>query len=158
MITSPQPLSLNASARIKPSSLVAGLAGLAFVAISGCSEPPVPSGSQGQVTFEAKPVATGDIRFFPLGGTPGPGASVKIRDGRYAIPVGPGLTAGTYLVAVMATRPTGRSLRPEPGYEAAGSVAEEKDYIPERFNAKSELRVTLEPGDNSHDFHLTTGN
>jgi hypothetical protein len=127
---------------------------VAIATLAGCSQPPVPAGCQGEVSFQAKPVAAGDIRFFPLAGTPGPGASGKIQDGRYAIPVGPGLTAGTYLVAVMATRPTGRMLRPEPGYEEAGPVAEEESYIPERFNASSELRVTLQPGENSLDFHL----
>jgi hypothetical protein len=124
------------------------------LALSSCKQPPVPAGCQGEVSYEGKPVATGQIRFFPLAGTPGPGASTTVRDGRYTISVGPGLTAGTYLVAVMATRPTGRTLRPEPGYEAAGPVAEEESYIPERFNATSDLRVVLEPGVNSRDFHL----
>lgn len=128
------------------------------LAAAGCTPPPVPSGCQGEVSYEGKPVATGQIRFFPLSGTPGPGASTKVRDGRYTIGVGPGLTAGTYLVAVMATRPTGRKLRPEPGYEAAGPVAEEESFIPERFNANSQLRVTLGPGENSHDFHLPPAN
>jgi hypothetical protein len=134
---------------------MAVLASMGLVVDAGCKRLAVPSGCQGEVSYEGKPVATGQIRFFPLAGTPGPGASTTVRDGRYTIAVGPGLTAGTYLVAVMATRPTGRKLRPEPGYEDAGPVAEEESYIPERFNANSTLRVTLEPGENAHDFRLS---
>lgn len=127
-----------------------------LLCLAGCKPSPVHSGCQGEVSYEGKPVANGQIRFFPLSGTPGPGASTTVRDGRYHVAVGPGLTAGTYLVAVMATRSTGRKLRPEPGYEAAGPVAEEESFIPERFNASSELRVTLGPGENNHDFHMPT--
>ena len=125
-----------------------------LLCLAGCKPTPVASGCQGDVSYEGKPVANGQIRFFPLSGTPGPGASTTVREGRYTIAVGPGLTAGTYLVAVMATRPTGRKLRPEPGSDAAGPVAEEESFIPERFNANSTLRVTLGPGENNHDFHL----
>lgn len=143
----------QASETARPVCLVAGmLAGM--LAASGCTPLPVPAGCQGEISYEGKPVATGHIRFFPLSGTRGPGASTIVRDGRYLISVGPGLTEGVYLVAVMATRPTGRKLRPEPGYEGEGPVAEEESYIPERFNASSRLRVTLAAGENNHDFHL----
>lgn len=107
------------------------------------------------MAYEGVPVAAGSIRFFPSGGTPGIGGSGRIVDGRYTIPPGRGLAAGTYVVAISAARPTGRTVRPEPGHEADGPIVETEQYIPERFNTSSELRVELEPGENRRDFNMS---
>jgi len=131
------------------------LTGLLFVgATASCGFAPT-TGCDGEVSYQGVAVAAGSIRFFPSGGTPGIGGSARIEDGRYTIPAGRGLTAGTYVVAISAARPTGRTVRPEPGHEADGSIAETEQFIPERFNTSSELRVELEPGENRRDFNLS---
>jgi hypothetical protein len=131
------------------------LAGLLFLgATAGCGRPPK-TGCEGEVSYRGVRVAAGSIRFFPSGGTPGIGGSARIEDGRYTIPAGRGLAAGAYVVAISAARPTGRNVRPEPGHEADGPIAETEQFIPERFNTSSELKVELEPGENRRDFNLS---
>ena len=78
-----------------------------------------------------------------------PGARESLQEARRL------LFAGEYLVAVSATRATGRMI---PGEGLPGepeTVPEEEQYIPEEYNSRSQLRVTLEPGENQHEFALS---
>lgn len=126
---------------------------IALGAAGGCGRPPA-AALEGSVTFAGQPIDDGTIRLFPVDGTPGPGAAALVAAGRFAIEPGKGLVPGRYMVAIAATRPTGRTVKPEPGSEADGSVAEYEQFVPDRYNTKSELQVTLEAGRNEHVFTL----
>lgn len=124
----------------------------------GCGSEGAPSGLTGQVTLGGRPVAKGDLRLDPIKDTPGPGGSAKIVDGRYQIPLHAGMLAGEYRVRVTATRATGRMIKNPDAF--LGGPAEEPEfvqYIPAKYNADSQLTVTLAPGENQHDFVLTRG-
>lgn len=124
------------------------------LALAGCG-PGTSSSLLGTCSYGGAPIEEGNIRLFPIDGTPGHGAATRIEQGRFAFPPAAGLVAGEYLVAISATRATGRTVVGEglPGEPA--TVPEIEQYIPERYNQDSQLRVTLKPGENEHDFTLS---
>jgi hypothetical protein len=77
--------------------------GIVLLFCVGCSEGEIASVS-GTVTFAGKEVTEGSLRFFPGEGTPGKGAGVSIKDGRFEIAEEvakeKGLMAGKYRVSV----------------------------------------------------------
>ncbi len=124
---------------------------LAAAAI-GCG--PARSSLKGTASFDGKPIEDGDIRLDPIEGTAGFGASTEIRGGAFEISEDQGLFEGTYYVAISASRKTGRMIKTEGIPGEATEVPESIQYIPEIYNAVSELRVTLGPGENTHPFEL----
>jgi len=122
--------------------------------VAGCS-----SGERswvsGTCSYGEVAIDEGQIRLFPVGETPGHGASTQIIKGAYAFEPAAGLVAGEYLVAVSATRATGRMLAGEGIPGEPETVPEIEQYIPERYNHASELRMTLKPGENHHDLALS---
>lgn len=111
----------------------------------------------GEVTYDGTPVESGFMRFFPVQGTPGDGASANIEDGKYSLAADDGLVAGAYRVSIMASRETGRKIKvPEPTPDAPSHVMETFQYLPEKFNSRTELQVTLKPGSNKEDFVLSS--
>ena len=121
----------------------------------GCSAGK-PSSISGVVTFEGERIEAGNIRFDPLDETPGFGASTRIENGAFAIDEGEGLFAGTYMVSISATRPTGRTISGEglPGEENV--IQEVEQFLPACYNVKSELRAEVTGGANTKDFALLT--
>jgi hypothetical protein len=128
------------------------LAALALLVLPGCS------GKRtmrvwGEVTFDGRPVEQGEIEFKPVEGTSGPTTGGSISAGHYDVPaeVGP-LAGGTYLVSINGYARTGRKIQTAPGHfvDALDNV------IPEIYNRKSTLRVTIAPSaaGNQHDFKL----
>lgn len=109
----------------------------------------------GTCSYGGAPIEEGHIRLFPIGGTPGHGAAVRIEQGRYTFAPAAGLVAGDYLVAISATRATGRTVAGEGLPGEPETVPEIEQYLPERYNLDSTLRITLKPGENEHDFTLS---
>lgn len=126
---------------------------LALLVAAGCGSGSTSSLS-GTCSYGGAPIEEGQIRLFPIDGTPGHGAATRIEQGRYAFDPTAGLVPGNYLVAVSGTRATGRMLAGEGLPGEPDMVPEIEQYIPERYNHTSELRLTLEPGENHHDFTL----
>jgi hypothetical protein len=98
----------------------------------------------GQVTFDGKPVETGEIIFHPVDTSLTP-AGGRIRGGQYKLLTKP----GKMRVDIQAVRKTGKR-DPLEGFEIT------ELYIPARYNAETELTadVTRE-GENRFDFQLT---
>ncbi len=109
----------------------------------------------GTCSYGGAAIDEGQIRLFPVEDTPGHGASTQIVKGVYAFEPDAGLVAGEYLVAVSATRATGRMIAGEGIPGEPDTVPEIEQYIPERYNHASELRITLKPGENHHDLALS---
>lgn len=98
----------------------------------------------GQVTFGGKPVSAGEIQFTSAEDRQnGSEASVFIQEGRYTAQV----TKGTKEVRIYANKPVGAA-------DETGSQSQVQ-YIPAKYNSKSEL--VAEVGDDAVvvDFELT---
>ncbi len=111
----------------------------------------------GEVSYDGKPIESRFMRFFPIRETPGDGPSVDVMDGKYSLAADAGLATGTYHVSIMATRETGRQVvvaEPMPGDPPF--VMETIQYLPDRFNLRTGLEVTLKPGANQEDFVPTS--
>ena len=106
---------------------------------------------RGEVTYRGQPVADGEVRLYPKAGTEAPMTGGLVRDGRYAVEARGGVLPGTYRVEVTAYRS-----RPQ----AAGADVEKADaagqYLPAKFNAKTELELVVPPSRDpvTHDLHL----
>jgi hypothetical protein len=122
---------------------VPGLAVLVIAAAGGCGpEGPRTYEVTGSVTLDDQPLPAGDIIFFPEEKEFGPDAGT-ITDGQYRVQV----KGGKKKVQIRATRPV-------PGKK--GPMGEEaiEDYIPARYNARTELGVEVGAGRTRHDFAL----
>lgn len=110
----------------------------------------------GNVTFNGVPIDKGTITFLPIpDGTQGTATGGEIMDGNYEIAAATGPIVGlTYKVEIKAMRKTGKI--PNPFNAEAPPLDKYEDFVPEKYNFKSGLKVTIGPtdADNKHDFHL----
>ncbi|TWU11166.1 hypothetical protein Pla52o_56040 [Novipirellula galeiformis] len=108
----------------------------------------------GTVTFDGKPLASGQIRFVPV--PSGPVGVAAISQGKYEVTNKGGVPLGETKVEIVATN------------DAAPMTLEEMDanpnskppqalVIPPKYNQASELRATIESGSGMQtaDFELT---
>ncbi len=123
----------------------AGVCVVLMVCSIGCG----PSGPErtpvsGNVSFNGAPVQDGQIRFLPskeTGGGPMSGAYIVA--GKYNADRKGGVPVGVCRVEILAWRATAN------GSAGSGSVVAAPrgpQYIPPKFNANSELQITIEPG------------
>ncbi len=137
-----------------PSAFSAGFAVLAALACAGCGPP---AGLQkviveGAVTLDGTPIPNGEVRFLPIEGTAGPVSGGPIKDGQYRAESRGGVPVGKHRVEIRAFRaPSGR----QTGVAAIeGGPAEQ--YLPERYNTKSELTATVGASESRQDFALSS--
>ena len=128
------------------------IASFLLVAI-GCNNPYATT--QGQVTFEGQPVQEGTISFEPVDGQ-GPTAGCGIQNGEYQIAR---IVPGKKVVRITAQRKTGKRIPLSqimpPGMAPKGATTEEiESYIPEYYNAASELTAEIGGGSNQCNFEL----
>lgn len=152
---------LRSNVRQIMSSWFACSLGFGVLLICGCggSSGPERASLSGQVTFDGVPVEKGTIAFIPDGKTVGPTAGGVIEKGRYSVSRESGPVLGTHLVEITAYRP-GKQIEvagaggASGGPSGGGSVQETEMYIPEQYNKKTTLTVTIKSGSNVHDFPL----
>jgi hypothetical protein len=107
----------------------------------GCSSGEKTYPVSGTVTFDGKEIESGSITFDAADGGPG-SFSAGIRDGKYELRC----TAGKKKVSVMAYRPVG---------DPDAATPNRENYIPTRYNSRTELEADVEPGGrNQFDFPL----
>src|SRR5262245_60115494 len=109
------------------------------LALAGCGDGTHPV--SGTVSFDGQPVGTGTIVFEAADGGPGL-ASSGIKDGKYELRSKAGKKKGVIT-----------AFRTKPGTEKDPQTATE-EYIPEKYNTKSELTKEVAAGDNKFDFDL----
>ncbi len=96
----------------------------------------------GEVTLDGAPLESGYIAFQPLAG--GPSAGGEINGGRFSIPREEGPSPADYRVEIISYKSTGRQIA-DP--DRPGQTTEEKrQIIPAKYNAKSDLQVTIPAG------------
>ena len=114
----------------------------------------------GTVTYQGQPVKEGQIRFYPTKGTQAPMSGGDIIDGKYVVEAQGGVPVGTHEIRIAAFRPDPRyreyekSLRPD---ASALEKPPKQQYLPEKYNTKTKLEITIPPGSsgNAKDFQLT---
>jgi hypothetical protein len=135
----------------RPERLVRAFAALTSLALltGGCgTSKPI---MEGTVTLDGMPIEKGVIVLTPPDGK-GQTAGCGITAGSYRMQA----SQGTKQVSIMAERKDGKM--PDPMSPGSGSLIDRYvDYVPERYNKKSELTVTIKPGLNKHDFTLEGG-
>ena len=103
--------------------------------------PPGPVGIAGRVTYAGTPVEQGAVAFEPES-FQGQRREVLITLGDFAVPQEAGLRPNeTYRVRIRGFRKTGRKYE---NADMSKSSDEEVQYLPERYNASSELTVTTD--------------
>jgi hypothetical protein len=123
-------------------SRAAVLLAFGLLVIAGCSDSRRQS-IEGTVTLDGQPLPEGCIKLLPQEGTPGPTAGATIEKGRFTIDAAQGTFVGRFRVEILATRPSGRSVAdPVTGEKVLVRV----QYLPARYNAKSELTAEIAAG------------
>jgi hypothetical protein len=92
----------------------------------------------GEVTFDGEPVKDGDIMLEPVEPGKAPDAG-KIRDGKFEFRATPGKKKVKIQASRIEKYPAGRK-------GAMGETEGPVDYIPERYNAKTELTEEVSAG------------
>ena len=106
---------------------------------------------RGTITLDGKPLPLGTITLKPQQGTRSPTASSEVSDGKFFIPAKNGLHVGQFHVEVLAMRvKNGDTYDPSKAYE----YNQIEQYLPQRYNYRSELLAEIKKGKNSLDFEL----
>ena len=113
------------------------------VLLGGCKD----SGSgrveiEGRVTLNKNPLEKGLVSFRPQPGTASPSAGAKIVDGDFSVASDGGLLPGEFWVEITASRPTGKKVRTRFSDQM---VTLEEQYVPDKYNTKTQLEITIPP-------------
>jgi len=111
---------------------------------------------RGRVALEGQPIQNGEIRFYPIGGTPGSVSGGPIRDGQYIAKGRGGVSVGKSRVEIRGYRaPSGLTQGKTPLGAEEGLPAVQ--YLPPKYNTRSELTTTIESdsSDAEKDFNLS---
>ncbi len=138
--------------------------GIAAIVFGGCSKSKADRAIvHGMVRFAGEPVQSGAIRFVPADGTATPPAGAQITNGAFRVGARGGIVIGTYKIEIEAFRPLPPGKK-DPELEAAKKnhpklefQEPREQYIPPRYNAQSELKITIAPGSSNveHNLDLT---
>lgn len=130
---------------IRRSAIVLPFLVLAWLA--GCSRSSTEGTVNGTVTLDDQPLQQGVVRFVPVDAQART-ASAPVRDGKFTATV----PIGEMRVEFSAPKIIGRhKVYDTPDSPVVDEVAER---IPERFNVKSELRITVKRGSQNEIFSL----
>jgi len=128
--------------------------GLSLFVAAGCGKSNDGRSSvTGEVTFDGAPLESGVVTLIPTEGTNSPSAGAEIVKGRYTIPDSGGPHAGKFRVEITASRKTGEK-RNEGGM--VGTIEVTEQFIPEKYNKASELKLEVKSGTNTQNFALTS--
>ena len=112
----------------------------------------------GTVTYNGKPLREGEVRFVPLPAFPAPVTGALIVDGRYSTDGRGGVPVGTHKIQIEARRHKAEGpdvSAPPTGSRGFGFRGQQ--YLPAKYNANTELEITIPPGSPpiTKDFQLT---
>jgi hypothetical protein len=137
---------------------LAAACGLLAVLVAGCG----PGGPEravvtGAATYKGETIADGMICFIPCDGATGPSMVAAITGGNYKVETWGGLPVGNYRVEINAFRnPPRHTASKRTAMTEWESKSPREQYLPAKYNAKTELKVAIDPGRRSvtHDFAL----
>ena len=93
----------------------------------------------GVVQLDGKNVEQGQITFIPLAA--GEVSATEIVGGQFSLPTTRGLEKGDYRVEILAFQKTGKKIS---GYTVGEMRDEIVQVLPDKYNRRSELKVSLE--------------
>ncbi len=106
---------------------------------------------EGRITYKGTALTDGQIRLNPIEGTKGPASIAFIEGGEFKFVARGGVQSGKYRVEVLSYRPvpgakpyTAEQVDGHPELKV-GDVPREQ-FIPPKYNTKSEFHVTIEAG------------
>jgi hypothetical protein len=107
---------------------------------------------RGKVSYDGQPIANGQIYFRPTGTTEGPVSGAPIKDGEYVAEAKGGVPVGTHEVRIEGYR----SRRGDGGEDllSGRDAGAPEQYLPDKYNLKTTLRVTIDSGTMAKDFDL----
>ena len=110
---------------------------------------------KGKVTLDGQPIEKGMIYFTPIGDTKGTQTGGEIINGEYSVSAEKGPTIGKHKVRIRATRDTGRT-EPAPMPAPEGTMVPiMENYIPDKYDLRTELEADIKAGENEIDYVLT---
>ena len=115
--------------------------------LTGCSKPPTPGTVTGTVTLDGQPLKSGTIRFDAADNRT-PAADASIVDGKYTAAVPP----GDKRVTITSPKVVGKKKMYDTADSPTIDVTEE--LLPRRYNAQTELTLSVKVGDQEHPFDL----
>ncbi len=133
---------------------------LLLIALAGCGKR---SGLDkvivnGSVSYQNEPIENGQIRFYPLDGTPGSISGASIKDGKYTAKAKDGVPVCKHEVRIEGYRPQSSA---DDDLLTAGQGKPRKkpkdprgQYIPAKYNERSKLVVEVNKDNKIQDFHL----
>jgi hypothetical protein len=126
-----------------------GPAALAFALAwaGGCSDGPATGTVNGTVNLDGRPLKAGVVRFVPADGK-SQTSSADVKDGKFTAAV----PAGEMRVEFSAPKVVGKVKM----YDTPDSpvVDETAELLPDRYNVRSELRMTVKTGSQDETFEL----
>jgi hypothetical protein len=122
---------------------------LPLAALAGCRPDDGMAEVSGTVTVDGAPAESGAMAFFPVSGKGSP-SGAPIKEGRYSARVLPGQAK----VEVRVPKVVGT----QKAYGTSDSPVQQvrTESLPARYNDATELRIEVQPGQNEHNFELTT--
>lgn len=126
---------------------------LSCVLLAGCGGDGIPRAAvQGTVTYDGEPVESGVIMFIPETVAP---VALKITAGQYDtdsdVNDRRGAVIGHCSVQIFANRPTGKIYT---DVMTGEKMEETKQFVPAKYNERTELTAEVEAGQQTIDFHL----
>ena len=111
---------------------------------------------EGTVQYDGEPVANGDIKFYPVEGTPGPVSGAAIKDGRYVVRNKDGVPVGQHTVQIRGFRVTQASGDDDliSSSRAPTTQSSRGQYLPDKYNRATELIVEVTSESRTIDFDL----
>jgi hypothetical protein len=127
-----------------------------LLALAGCGGDSIErTVVKGKVTFDGQPLATGTILFVPEQGTVGAPVQCKIENGEFSSAGQTsdkrGAVVGPNKVEITAYKESGKQIKNPDGVMEAEVI----QYIPAKYNTKTELIKSISSGINDYSFNLT---
>lgn len=98
----------------------------------------------GTATYKGKPIPEGMIRFVPMNASETSVSGASIVDGKYKVDGRGGIPVGTHKIEIEAHHPQ-QSRRAEGGARSRASSFAGNQYIPEKYNVRTQLQIAVDP-------------
>jgi hypothetical protein len=113
----------------------------------------------GTVTFNGQPLERGQIRFVPEEGQELLSSGAAVSEGKYTADSQGGVPVGEFSIQIESWRPTAKWLQEHgpPGPDTIWERIPKEQIIPDKYNRKTELSITIQPGSGglTRDFELS---
>lgn len=128
-------------------STLAAMLYIGLLLLTGCSESTTHGVVNGSVTLDGKPLEEGTVRFVPIEGE-SQTASAMITDGKFESEVPVGKVRVEYSAPKVMGKKKMYQTEDSPTVDIVGEL------LPERYNVRSEVVLSVEPGQNAHEIDL----